>query len=113
MPQVFATRLQQRIAAAREAFNHSQTTDGKPYPLAQRKKDEAGLDLTPSDKQAYLGVAEWGVKVGAIEVGEFAVIQSAMSGTLADSGWHLSCDLAAKVLVTKVVNELLELRGDA
>ena len=114
MPEVHGTNLEQRIARARAAFKGGVTTDGKLYSWAKRKEDEAALAVTPSDRQAYLNAAEWGVQAGHIEAREYAVIQSALSGAIdPDTGWHVVADLAVKVVITKLSNELLALRGDA
>lgn len=114
VPDIHPDRLSARIARARAAFASGTTTSGDPYPYQRRRDDEKLLVLTPDMKSTYLMAAEWGVQQGHIEASEYARIQGAMTGTTdPDTGWHLSCDLAAKVVVTKVCNELLNLRGDA
>lgn len=114
MPEVYTSNLNQRIGKARKAFTSGVTTDGRLYPWAKRKADEDALAIDPATRQAYLTAAEWGAKVGHIEPVEFAIVQSALSGAIdPDTGWHLIADLATKVVITKLCNELLQLRGDA
>lgn len=114
MPTVHPDNLSARIARAREAFDRGETTDGQPLPTALRKEMEQGLCLSEEMRRAYLLAAEFGVKRNLIEVSEFHRIHSAMTGvTDPETGWNQSADFATKVIVTKVCNELLEVRGDA
>ena len=114
MPTVYETNLHARIGIARLAFAKGVTTDGRPYPFRQQKADEAELNVAPADRDVYVAAARWGYENGHIEQREFEAVQSVLtSGLILDTGWHVSADLATKVVVTKLCNELLTLRGDA
>lgn len=114
MPQVYASRLDARIGVAREAFKAGTNTHGQPYRYAEQRQDEKGLALDIKTGHLFLLVAEWGVFAGHIDMQEFGTIQKALQMRDPDNGgWNRGADFATKVLVTKVCNELLELRGDA
>lgn len=115
MPSIHADRLAARIDRASRAFARGETADGRPYPAAQRKQDEAGLRVTPDMRDMYLMAADWGFRTDTITGSEYQRIRDALTGVGVDpaTGWHTSADLAVKVVITKMVNELLEARGDA
>jgi hypothetical protein len=114
MPDVYPDNLSARIALARMAFAEGRTTDGQPYPFVRRQRDEEGLVVAPGDRDAYLSAARWGAEQGHITTSELARIESVLTGVnILDSGWHVSADLAVKVVITKLCNELLNMRGDA
>lgn len=114
MPNIYASRLDARIGVAREAFKAGTNTHGQPYPYSAQKKDEAGLALDARTGNEYLLAAEWGVAAGHIEPTEFGTIQSALQMRSPDNGgWNTGADFATKVIVTKVCNELISLKGDA
>lgn len=114
MPNVYASRLDARIGVAREAFKAGTTTHGDSYPYRAQKQDEQGLALDARTGNHYLLIAEWGVSAGHIDPTEFGVIQSALQMRSPDNGgWNKGADFATKVIVTKVCNELISLKGDA
>lgn len=114
MPDIYASRIDARIGVAREAFKAGTNTHGEPYRYTEQKADEAGLAVDARTGNEYLLAAEWGVARGYIEPAEFGTIQSALQMRTPDNGgWNRGADFATKVIVTKVCNELLDLRGDA
>ena len=113
-PAIYGSRLDARIGVAREAFAKEVTTHGETYRRSQQRQDEKGLAVDRNTRSAYLLAGEWGVAAGHIEPAEFGTIQTALQNPDPDNGgWNKGADFATKVIVTKVSNELLTLRGDA